>query len=408
VLDRLNGRVGLAILPLEPGSTDAETRVLASGLTEDITTELSRFREIAVLARGRSAEFLAEPGQLTAKNERVEARLVLCGSVRTASGRARITAALTDTTTGLELWRERWDVSLDDPFRVIDRMTRSIVGALSLRIDEARLGRARERPAERLEVYECWLRGLECLRRGTPESDHEAREFFTRALELSPRFARGYAGISLSHFNDWSCQAWERWDERERLSFENARRAVELDENDHVTHTILARIHVYRREFELGERHLQHALSLNSNDPNMLIHSALAYAQLGEARRACELADDALALNPLAPDWYYPMAAFAHFVARNPQQALRLALRAPDAFVDTRALLAAAAAQLADDVGARGHALGFVTHFRRKIVTERPIEPSEPIAWLLRVSPFKRAEDTDYLLDGLRRAGLGQ
>jgi TolB-like protein len=399
--------VPLAILPFEPDSTDAKTRLLASGLTEDITTELSRFRELAILGRGPGAEAMVQPGQIVASSEKVVSRLSLSGSVRAASGRARITAALTDTTTGLELWRERWDVSLDDPFGVIDRMTRSIVGALSLRIDEARLGLARERPTERLEVYECWLCGLECLRRGTPESDEQARAFFQRALELSPHFARGYAGISLSHFNDWSCQAWDLWDERERLSFENARRAVELDDNDHVTHTILARIHVYRREFEVGERHLELALSLNSNDPNMLIHSALAYAQLGHARRACELAGDALALNPVSPAWYYPMAAFAHFVARDPEQALRLAQRAPDAFVDTRALLAAASAHLNDEAAARDHAQRFVMQFRLKIVSQREIDPSEPVAWLLRVSPFKREEDTEYLLDGLRRAGLG-
>ncbi len=192
-------------------------------------------------------------------------------------------------------------------------------------------------------MHECWLRGLECLRRGSDRSDDEARSFFEQALGLSPTFGRAHAGISLSHFNDWSCQAWERWDERERLAFEHARRAVELDDQDHVTHFILARIHVYRREFELGERHLEQALALNSNDADMLMHAAVAFSQLGDGERAVGLADDAMRLNPKHPDWYYAVAAFPRLVCRRHSEVLRFALKAPDGFVDTRALLAIAA-----------------------------------------------------------------
>lgn len=406
VADLWNGRIPLAILPLEPGSSDEQTRLLASGLTEDLTTELSRFRELAVLARGSVLALAGHDHRPEALAGHAGARLVLSGSVRAFSGQVRITAALTDATTGLELWRERWSASLIDPSAVFDRLTKSVVGALALRIDETRLKNARQRPRERLEVYECWLRGLECLRRGTPESDDEARGYFEQALALAPNFARGFAGISLSHFNDWSCQAWDRWEERERLSFENARRAVELDDTDHVTHTILARIYVYRREFEVGQRHLEQALSLNSNDAHMLIHAAIAFSQLGQPTRAMALADEALGLNPQAPDWYYPCAAWTCLAAQRPTEALNLGLKAPDCLVDSRAILAAAAAHLGDRAAARDHARRFVAHFEQKIAHHRHPEPGEPVRWLLRINPFKRSIDTDYLLEGLAGSGL--
>jgi tetratricopeptide (TPR) repeat protein len=331
---------------------------------------------------------------------------MLAGSVLVSTARVRVTAALVDCTTTLQLWAERWEVPQDDFLVVLERLTKSLVGALALRIDEARLENARRRPRERLEVYECWLRGLECLRRGTPASDDEARGLFEQALSLAPDFARAFSGISLSHFNDWSCQAWDRWDERERLAFVNARKAVELDDDDHLTHMILARIHVYRREFELGERHVEHAIGLNSNDTNMLMHASLAYAQLGNAERACELAGMALRLHPKHPDWYYPIAAFAQLIARNSGEALRLALRAPDGLVDTRATLAIACVHLNDVTAARDHARRFLEHFRAKITPGREPEAGEPARWFLRVNPLRRSSDERYLLDALVRAGI--
>src|SRR3546814_17154614 len=71
---------------------------------------------------------------------------------------------------------------------------------------------------------DCWLRGTACLRRGTYESHAEAQRFFERALEIDPQFARAYAGLSLTHFNEWSCLAWDRWAEKESKARSEERR----------------------------------------------------------------------------------------------------------------------------------------------------------------------------------------
>jgi DNA-binding SARP family transcriptional activator len=402
----LGERLLLAVLPFAAASDDPQTQLLARGLTEDVTTELARFRQLALIARACVAEVAEKSTSPEHIARETAARLMLTGSVLASAARVRVTAALVDCTTALQLWAERWEVPQDDFLVVLERLTKSLVGALALRIDEARLEKARRRPRERLEVYECWLRGLECLRRGTPASDDEARSLFEQALGLAPDFARAFSGISLSHFNDWSCQAWDRWDERERLAFVNARKAVELDDEDHVTHMILARIYSYRREFELGERHVEHAIGLNSNDTSMLMQASLAYAQLGNAERACELSRMALRLHPKHPDWYYPIAAFAELIARNPEAAVRLGLRAPDGLVDTRAMLAIACVHLNDATAARDHARRFLEHFRVKITPGRQSETGEPARWFLRVNPLRRSSDEQYLLDGLVRAGI--
>ena len=85
-----------------------------------------------------------------------------------------------------------------------------VASALAVEIDTLRLGRARRKALASLEVYDCWLRGLDALRQGTPEDDVRGRAFFERALELDPAYARAHAGLSLSHFNEWSCQLWEQ------------------------------------------------------------------------------------------------------------------------------------------------------------------------------------------------------
>ena len=72
---------------------------------------------------------------------------------------------------------------------------------------------------------------MECLQRGTVESDEEARVYFEQALAADPQFARAQAGLSLSHFNEWSCQAWECWEAKEKAAYECARRAEALGWN---------------------------------------------------------------------------------------------------------------------------------------------------------------------------------
>jgi hypothetical protein len=111
-------------------------------------------------------------------------------------------------------------------------------------------------------------------------------------------------------------------------------------------------------------------------------------------------------LNPFHDDWYFAFAAAPYLVARRPEEAIPLALRAPDVAVDVRAFLAAALAHLGRTEEARRYTEGFLHAFRRKITAGREPEPDEPVRWILHVNPLKRAEDREYLLAGLEKAGL--
>ena len=154
------------------------------------------------------------------------ATTLLRGSVRRAGDVIRIAVQLLDHHAGRQIWADRYDVTAGNLFAVQDQIAERIASALAIGVDRTRLEAAQRTPLSSLETYDCWLRGFDCLQRGTVEADAEARRFFERALESDPAYARAYAGLSLSHFNEWSCQAWQKWDETERLAYDYAKRAA--------------------------------------------------------------------------------------------------------------------------------------------------------------------------------------
>jgi TolB-like protein len=396
----------LAILPFQILDDEPRHALFARGLYEDLVGALSRFRTLRVIARDSVERLAGRASDGIETGRTVGAGYLLSTSVRAGAGRLRLSLRLVEAETARQLWADRLDVDLGGAFEAQDRITRSVTAALALQIDASELEAALRRPPERLEAYECWLRGMHAVRRGTREADLEARRLFERALELEPGFARAFSGLSLSHFNDWSCAAWERWDETERKAYDYALEATRLDDRDHVTHCILGRILLYRREHERGIAHLRCAVELNPNDADVLVHACLGHGFYGDPERASALEADARALHPFHPEWYLPVFGASRLFARRPGEALERLERAADLFVDVRAFMAAARAHLGDARGAREDARRFGERFGRSIAGGRPFAPEDPVRWLLRVNPLRRDEERTYLLEGLARAGL--
>jgi TolB-like protein len=347
----------IAVLPFDNLSPDPEQGYFADGIAEDIITELSRFRTLAVTSRNSSFAYRGHGKPVREIAAELGVTYVLEGSVRRADDRLRVTAQLIDGRDEKHVWADRYDAGLAGMFDVQDEITRAV-------------------------------------------------GYFERALEIDPYFSRAYAGISLTHFNDWSCQAWDRWGERERGAFENARRAVELDDGDHLAHCILGRIRGYRLEFALAEKHFDRALGLNPNDADCLMQISMGKTLLGHHEMGVELAETALKLNPRHGDWYYGVAAIPLLMLRRYEAALNYAERAPDVFVDSRALLAGACARLGREEEARRHADLFLKGFKRKIAPGRDPEPGEAVRWMLHVNPFRLDSDRKFVRETLALAGL--
>ena len=188
----------IALAPFENLSGDPSQDVLALGFVEDVASALSRFAAIEVLyprtfAAASSGRGIGD-APTTASN-------LLRGSVRRVGDVIRIAVQLLDTQTGRQLWADRHDVTAGTLFTLQDQIAEQIASALKISVDRSRLHAAQRAPLSSLETYDCWLRGFECLKRGTVEADAEARAYFEHALETDPSYARAYTGLSLSHFN---------------------------------------------------------------------------------------------------------------------------------------------------------------------------------------------------------------
>ena len=390
----------IALQPFENLSDDPLQDVLARGLGFDLATELARFATLEVIPSTSAARVLARSDA----DDGGSPLFVLNGGVRRLHDRIRISVQLTQGPR--QIWADRFDSNADEILAVQDEIVARVAAALALRSDQARLALARRKPLVSLEAYECWLRGRESLRKGTVEGDAEARVFFERALELDPHLARAYSGVSLSHFNDWSCQAWVRWDEKERLAYEFAKRAADLDNGDAMVEIVLGRITLYRRLFDEAAEHVARALVLNPNDADVLAHCALCRAFLGDGASGVELATKAMRLNPLSGDWYVGAMTLSLFVLGRYEESIEFGARMPDATVDSPAFLAAALAFVGDRERATTYLRRFLVDFEEKITFGRTPDAGEQLSWLLHVNPFRRPEDIERFTTGLRLAGL--
>jgi TolB-like protein/tetratricopeptide (TPR) repeat protein len=396
----------IAVAPFREPPRDPDHALLANGFLEDVIAELARFPNFEVLAARTSLSLPAEQLEPVRMAERFGTTHLLDSSVLAKGDALQVKANLIEAPSGRQLWNQHYQVPLRELFAVQNDIAAHVANQMSAHIEMTRLARARTRPIASLEAYDCWLRGRDCLRRGTLAADGEAREFFERALSIDPTYARGYAGLSLTHANEWSCQLWSNWQENERLAHEYARRASELDGTDHTVHAVLARIHIFRRNFGQARTHLDRALALSPNDADTLIQVALWTSYLGEGERAAAMVDKALRLNPLHDAWYYAYGWIPFFFARELDRGLLLAEMAPpNMMVDQSAFMAAAYAHRGDLERARPLLAEFLREFQQKITFGRTPEPDEPLRFLLHVNPFAREQDADYLLDGLRKAG---
>ena len=262
-------------MPFRNLSPQPDTDYFANGFVEDLTADLTRFSSLRVLAAESAFALEQSDKSIDEVASQWKLDFLLTGSLRRSDSNLRVSVQLIRVQERETVWADRFDTPLERVFDVQDEIAATVAGRLAARVDEARLKRAGERPAESLATYECWLRGMDCLKRGSLEGDEESRVFFEQALQIDVNYARAYAGLSLSHFNEWTCHAWHLWDESEKNAFDYATLAVRYDDGDPMAHSVLARVHRFRHQHDQAATHAERALALNPNDAHVLIQVAI-------------------------------------------------------------------------------------------------------------------------------------
>ena len=238
----------------------------SDGLTDDVIAALGRFGSLRVLSRASLNRYKGtawEPQQL---GRDLNVRYIVDGSVRRSGDRLRVSARLTDAAHHVLLWSESYDEEFKDVFAVQDRLTRSIVGRLAIRISRIEQARAAAKRPGSMEAYDYVLRGRERLASITRADNLEARRLFRIAAELDPRYASAFVGLGHSYQNDLN-YGWTEWpDDASRRAYEFAHRAIVLDENDPAGHLLLSRVYLVRKEHGLALAEADRGIGLNPND----------------------------------------------------------------------------------------------------------------------------------------------
>jgi TolB-like protein len=194
----LPDKPSIAVLPFTNMSGDPEQEYFSDGITEDIITELSRFRSLFVIARNSSFAYKGQAVNVGKVGQELGVAYVVEGSVRKAGNRVRITAQLVEAESGNHVWAERYDRDLEDIFAVQDEVVLSIVSVLPGRISENRLRALQRNPTKRLGAYDLVLQGNFLLGQRGPENMNKALSKYREAIALDENYADAHVGIALT------------------------------------------------------------------------------------------------------------------------------------------------------------------------------------------------------------------
>ncbi|WFU53266.1 winged helix-turn-helix domain-containing protein [Bradyrhizobium pachyrhizi] len=189
----------IAVLPFANMSGDPEQEYFADGMVEEITTALSRFKWLFVIARNSSFTFKGKAVDIKEVGRRLGVRYVLQGAVRNASGKVRITGQLIEAATGAHIWADKFERDMTDIFALQDEVTAAVVSAIQPKLFQAEIAMTTRRRPEDLTAYDFYLRAIQQVRPATREGLAEAVRLVQRALELDPGFAEAAVLAGASH-----------------------------------------------------------------------------------------------------------------------------------------------------------------------------------------------------------------
>ena len=393
----------IAVLPFQNISDDPEQQYFADGMAEDITTALSRFKSLFVIARNSSFSYKGKAIDVKRVGRELGVRYVLEGSVRKAGSRLRIAVQLIDAASGAHIWADRFDGALEDVFEFQDEVTERVVGAIAPRVERAEIVRAWRRPPSNTDAYDCYLRGLTCLSPMTPDGLEQALGLFTKASALDPDYASAYGMAMHCHAHRFDLLLADAADIARRRS-EISRlwqMVARVGQDDGVALGEAAWAVAYLlRDLSSARQLIDRALELNPNLASAWANSGwiniwqghpdLAIEHLGRAER---LDPGSLRLTSFAA------MAHARFFLGEYEKALGVAERmlrhSPDAHVCLR--IGAASAAFAGHIDA-AHGLAA----RLQI-----IDPAFGVSRLVEyLGPYQKSAFVEKYAEGLRLAGL--
>jgi adenylate cyclase len=395
-------RPSIAVLPFANMSGDAQQEYISDGIVEDITTELSRFSGLFVIARNSSFQWKGKTVDARQVGRDLGVRYLLEGSVRRAGERIRISTQLINAESGNQLWAERYDRDVQDVFAVQDEVARTVAAILAAHVTKAEAERTVLKPPKSWRAYDHYMRAAEVHatfhRAMQVTALYETRELLDRCLAMEPGFARAHVLYSATLVTTWTLAL--DGDHRNPPVLENALRwaekAVQLDPNLPEAHAQLGYALGYMGKPEAAVAEFERAIAINPNFTDWRFAAVLDWA--GQADRAIDAANAHLRADPFALPiaraylglgylmlmrYHEAVSTLREFVSQSPNHR------------PGRCWLCAAYAHLDEIEEARNQA----AHILR-------IDPSFIRTGYGKLAEFWRPPDVEHVIAGLRKAGL--
>jgi non-specific serine/threonine protein kinase len=390
----------VAVLPFKSPSGDSEMESLADGLTEDVTTRLTRFSYLHVVARNSALRYKGQAADLRTVGAELGARYVIEGSVRKGGSAVRITVQLIDASNGAHLWAETYDRDLKGTsvFALQDEITARLAATIADAygvLPRSMAALLRARPVNSLSPYEAVVRSFGYWQILTPEEHYAVREALERAVQLAPGYTDAWACLSNMYQEEYKHHFNELPDSQGR-GMAAAHRAVDLDPANMMGYLCLAEAYFFRHDLGAFRAAGERAMALNPLESRALAWMGLMFVHCGEGDRGAALAAQAMDLNPHHPGWYRYASFFNHFYKREYQAALEVAQKVHmPSYWYSHLILATAC----------GH-LGRKAEAQKAVHDLLQLYPSFGLAAWAELGKWGPQEQVKQVIAGLRKAGL--
>jgi TolB-like protein/DNA-binding winged helix-turn-helix (wHTH) protein/predicted Zn-dependent protease len=310
----LPDKPSIIVLPFTNLSGDPTQDYFSDGLTEVLTSTLSRIPSLFVIARHSAFTYKGKGVKVQDVSREMGVRYVVEGSVLRTDAHIRIMAQLIDATTGYHLWSERYDRPLKDIFAVQqDEIVQKIVTTLKLQITLEEQGHLIRKSTDNPEAYDAFLRGLESFFRVTRKANTQARQMWENAIALDPQFAVAYAALGWTYYIEWLWR-WSPDPQTLERAFEQAQQALMRDTSLAAAHGLLGLVYAQKKQFDQALAEMEQAVALNPNGADVYTWQAEVLNFAGRPEQALWSVEQAMRLNPHYPPFYLINLGIAYYL----------------------------------------------------------------------------------------------
>jgi serine/threonine protein kinase len=312
----------IAVLPLQNLSTDPDSAFFSDGMTDEITTKLSKIQRIDVASHSSAAAVKASDSKAADVGRQLGVRYLLEGTVRKSGNQVRINVHLIDSTTGFQVWADDFTGEMKDVFSLQEQTALKIAQALNLHLSPQEQKAIQQRYTHNPQAYEAFLVGRGLLLVETPDKFEAARRSFEQALKFDPNYAPAIAG--LSHVEALYYRDLDSNPSHLQRAEEYARRAIAVDPELGEAHLALGQSYALRFDYTRAIGEFREAARLEPDNPLAwdLLSWALAYKQPPDALESEKAAREAIRLQPSSAAAQYHLGRALLFEGRYPDAAL--------------------------------------------------------------------------------------